>query len=122
MKSPIRLLVSCGILLSALALAAFSGKEPIPSAFRTEVSIQTASAGVYVLSARVTDLDTGTVLAAPSLKVPANEDANAESTVPGGTISFTGKVDPTLHTATYRVEVKRGDKVVSSHSASVALQ
>jgi hypothetical protein len=122
MKTPTRLLVSCALLLCALALTAFAGEEPTPSAFRTEVSIQTASAGVYVLSARVTDLDSGNVLGVPSLKVPANEEANAESTVPGGVISFTGKVDPALHTATYRLQVKRGAKVVSEHTASVAVQ
>lgn len=122
MKTLIRLLVSCGILSCALALAAFAGQEPAPSAFRTEVSIQTASAGVYVLSARVTDLDSGKVLAVPTLKVPANEEANAESTVPGGVISFTGKVDSALHTATYQLQVKRGAKVVSEHAASVAVQ
>jgi len=122
MKTPIRLLLSVGILLCALALAAFSGQEPVPSAFRTEVSIQTASAGVYVLSARVADLDSGKILAVPSLKVPANEEASAESTIPGGVISFTGKIDPAVHSATYSIQVKRGAKVISEHSAGVALQ
>lgn len=121
-KMSFRLLVSCGILLCALAVAAFAGQEPTPSAFRTEVSIQTASAGAYVLSARVTDLASGAVLAAPSLKVPANEEASSESTVPGGSISLTGKVDPGLHTATYTVRVMHGNKVVAEHSASVAVQ
>ncbi|HWN43405.1 MAG TPA: hypothetical protein VNW71_14350 [Thermoanaerobaculia bacterium] len=105
-----------------MALAAFSGQEPVPSAFRTEVSIQTASAGVYVLSARVADLDSGKILAVPSLKVPANEEASAESTIPGGVISFTGKIDPAVHSATYSIQVKRGAKVISEHSAGVALQ
>lgn len=122
MKTFLRLLVSCAILLSALALAAFAGQEGTPSAFRTEISIQTASAGVYVLSARVTDLDSANVLAVPSLKVPANEEASAESTIPGGVISFIGKVDPVVHMATYRLQVKRGAKVISEHTASVALQ
>ncbi len=123
MKTFLRLLVSCAILLSALALAAFAGQEGTPpSAFRTEISIQTASAGVYVLSARVTDLDSANVLAVPSLKVPANEEASAETTIPGGVISFTGKVDPAVHIATYTLQVKRGAKVISEHTASVALQ
>jgi len=122
MKTSIRFLVSCGILLCGLALAAFAAQEPTPSAFRTEVSVQTAPAGAYLLSARVTDLASGTVLAAPSLKVPANEEASSESTVPGGLISLTGKVDPGLHTATYTVRVMRGSKVVAEHSASVAVQ
>jgi hypothetical protein len=122
MRIPIRPLVFCGILLCALALAASAGQEPIPSAFRTEVSVQTASAGVFVLAARVTDLDSGKVLAVPSLKVPANEEASAESTIPGGVISFTGKIDPALHTATYSIQVKRGAKLISEHAASVALQ
>lgn len=122
MKTSIRLLVSCGILLCALALAAFAAQEPNPSTFRTEVSIQTASAGAYLLSARVTDLASGAVLAAPSLKLPANEEASSESTVPGGSISLTGKVDSGLHTATYTVRVMHGSRVVAEHSASVAVQ
>lgn len=122
MKTSIRLLISCGILLCALALAAFAGQEPAPSAFRTEVGIQTVSAGAYVLSAQVMDLASGAVLAAPSLKVPANEEASAESTVPGGSVSLTGKVEPGLHTATYTVRVMHGSKVVAEHSASVAVQ
>lgn len=122
MKTSSRLLVSCGILLCALVLAAFAGQEHTPPAFRTEVSVQPASAGAYLLSARLTDLDSGSVLAAPSVKVPANEEANAESTLPGGSVSFTGKVDSSHHTATYTVRVKRGGKVVSEHSASVAIQ
>lgn len=120
MKTSFRLLIPCGVLLCALTLAAFAKQEPTP--FRTEVSIQTASAGVYVLSARVTDLSSGAVLAVPSLKVPANEEASSESTVPGGSISLTGKVDPGLHTATYTVRVMHGSKVVAEHSASVAVQ
>ena len=122
MKTSIRLLVSCGILLCALVLAAFSAQETAPSNFRTEVSIQPASAGAYLLSARLTDLGSGEVVAAPSLKVPANEEAGADSTLPGGSISFTGKVDPAVHTATYTVRVTRGGKVVSEHSATVAVQ
>jgi len=70
----------------------------------------------------VTDLDSGKVLAVPSLKVPANEEASAESTVPSGLIAFTGKIDPALHVATYSIQVKRGAKVISEHSANVALQ
>lgn len=122
MKTSSRILVSCGILLCALVLAAFAGQEPVPSNFRTEVSIQPASAGAYLLSARLTDLDSGKVLAAPSLKVPANEEASADSTLPGGSVSFTGKIDPGLHTATYTVRMTRGSKVVSEHSATVAVQ
>lgn len=122
MKTSIRFLVSCGILLCGLALAAFAAQDPTPSAFRTEVSIQTASAGAYLLSARVTDLASGTVLAVPSLKVPANEEASSESIVPGGSISLTGKIDPGLHTATYTVRVMHGSQMVAEHSASVAVQ
>lgn len=122
MKMSTRLLVSCGILLCALVLAAFAGQEHAPSAFRTEVSVQPASAGAYLLSARLTDLDSGSILASPSVKVPANEEASAESTLPGGSVSFTGKVDSSLHKATYTVRVTRGGKVVSEHSASVAVQ
>lgn len=122
MKTSSRILVSCGILLCALVLAAFAAQEPAPSNFRTEVSIQPASAGAYLLSARLTDLGSGKVLAAPSIKVPANEEANADSTLPGGSVSFTGKVDSGLHKATYTVRVTHEGKVVSEHSATVAIQ
>lgn len=123
MKTTTRLLISCGILLCALLLAAFAGQEQQAlSAIRTEVSVQSVSAGAYLLSARLTDLDSGKVLAAPSVKVPANEEASAESTLPGGSVSFTGKVDPALHSATYTVRLTRGGRVVSEHSASVAVQ
>src|SRR5687768_17255523 len=121
MKS-LRLFVSCGALLLCLALAAYAGPEASPSSLRTEVDVQSESPGVFLLSARVTDLASGDVVAAPSLRVPATEEANTESTLPGGSITFTGKVDPALHKATYTVRVLRGDKVISEHSASVAVQ
>ena len=61
MKTSVRLFVSCGILLCALALAAFAKQEPAPSDFRSEVSIQPASADAYLLTAKLTDLGSGKV-------------------------------------------------------------
>lgn len=124
MKLPARVLVQCGILLCVLALAAFAGQEPAPSALRTEVHVQRVSEGVFLLAARVTDLASGDVLAAPSLKVPAGEEGKAESALDGGKtlVGFSGKVDPATHTATYSVRLEREGKVLSEHSASVALQ
>lgn len=124
MKLPTRVLVQCGILLCVLALAAFAGQDPGSSALRTEVHVQRASEGVFVLAARVTDLASGNVLAMPTLKVPAGQEASAESTLEGGKaqVHFSGKVDPAHHTATYSVRLEREGKVLSEHAAAVALQ
>ena len=123
MKLSTRVLVQCGILLCVLALAAFAGQEPTPAAIRTEVHVQPVSTGVFALSARVTDLTSGDVLAVPTLKVPAGQEANAESRLEGGKalVNFSGRVDPATQTATYSVRLEREGKVISEHTASVAL-
>ena len=86
--------------------------------------MQRAAPGVFVLAARVTDLGSGEVLAMPTLKAPAGEEASAESTVQGaGTVvKFTGKVEASNQAATYTVRVERSGKVISEHSATLALQ
>lgn len=124
MKLSLRFLVFCVFVLSCLSLAAFADRKPDPSSFRTEVSVQRAAPGVFVLAARVTDLASGEVLAMPTLKAPAGEEANAESTVQGaGTVvKFTGKVGASNQAATYIVRVERSGKVISEHSATLALQ
>ncbi|HYN22501.1 MAG TPA: hypothetical protein VE078_16195 [Thermoanaerobaculia bacterium] len=124
MKKSVRLLVFCLFVLSCLSLAAFADREAAPANYRTEVSVQRATQGAFVLAARVTDLGSGKVLAMPTVKTPAGEEANAESTdLDSGTvIKFSGKVDSSNQTATYTVRVERTGKVVTEHSATLALQ
>lgn len=90
----------------------------------TAVSVSpTDKPGVYVVSAKVTDLATDKVLAAPSLQtvagIPATFELGVEPTV---TIKFVVSVQADGRSAHYTSEVRRNGKVESAHSATLALE
>ena len=88
-----------------------------------DISIEPAGENVFLLKAKVTDLASGKVVAGPALKMPAGQPASTETSVQatGDVISLTASVDGATRTATYSVVAKRGAKVISEHSARVAL-
>jgi hypothetical protein len=94
-----------------------------PASYGTEISIEPAGENVFLLKAKVTDLASGQVVAGPALKMPAGQPVSTETTVQGtgDTFSLTASVDGATRTATYSVVAKRGGKVISEHTASIAL-
>ena len=113
---PLALIVVCFVVVAA------ASTDPAEKGYSTEISIQPSGANVFLLRAKVKDLASGEVLAGPSLKMPAGEAANTESTLPDDTnVSLSATVDSAKHSATYSVTLKKGNRVLSSHSANVAL-
>lgn len=112
-------------MLILMIYVAFVGAAPIAnsSAYSTEVSIQPAGEGVFVLKAKVKDLSSGEIVAGPMVKMPAGETAKTESTLSDSDtiVTLSANIDAAKHSATYTVTVRRGKSVVSEHSASVAL-
>ncbi len=114
----------------ALALTIATGgfllaQDPASTAagYGMDITIEPAGENVFLLKAKVTDLASGQVVAGPALKMPAGQPASTETSVQatGDVISLTASVDGTTRTATYSVVAKRGAKVISEHSARVAL-
>lgn len=121
-------LVFAGFLLLATTILWASAAPATPSlspAFGTDVQISPSgkSQGGFSIRVKVTDLTSGTVVAAPHLIVPAGEVGEAKSELPDqSTVTVSGKVDAAGHTASYSIAMKKGNQVLSSHTASVNLQ
>lgn len=121
-------LIFTGLLLGAIAALWAAEAPSTPSqnrAFGTDVQISPNEKSQHGFSIRVkvTDLTSGTVVAAPHLIVPAGEAAEAKSELPDqSTVTVSAKVDPTRHTANYSIAVKKNDQVLSSYTANVNLQ
>ena len=63
-------------LLSIVAAMAPLAAAPLPLQLGVEVSIDPAGDGTYVCVAKVSDLDSGEVLAAPTLRFRSGEEAS----------------------------------------------
>lgn len=121
-------LVLAGLLLLAAAvlwIAAAPATPPQGPAFGTDVQIAPSGKpqGGFTIRVKVTDLTSGTVVAGPSLIVPAGETGEARSDLTDqSTLTVTAKVDSAGHEATYSIAMKKGDQVLSSHTAKVSLR
>ena len=121
-----RLLLVAILTLAATALwIAAAPAAPAPaSGFGTEVQIEPSvkAPSSYSIHLKLTALGTGEVIAAPNLLVAADQTAEAKSDLPdGSTATLSARVDAGGHAATYSVALKKGDQVLSSHSAKVSL-
>jgi hypothetical protein len=87
------------------------------------VSIQPGTDNTFLLRAKVKDAATGEIVAGPGIKLATGQTANAETTLEDSStvISLRATADGAKHTANYTVTVKRGNKVISEHSASLSL-
>ena len=125
MKPAKLLLVSILTLAATTVWIAAAPVTPVPAAgFGTEVQIEPSAKtqGGFSIRVKLTALGTGEVLAAPHLLVSAEQTAEANSDLPDGTTAtFSARVDAGGHGATYLVALKKGDQVLSSHSAKVNL-
>ncbi|PYQ65393.1 MAG: hypothetical protein DMF53_05640 [Acidobacteria bacterium] len=121
MKTTQPLLPFLLLIVFAALLVGAAGERP--ATYSTEVSIQPNGDNVYVLKAKVKDAVSGEVLAGPILKMPAGQTATAESTLSDSdtVVSLSANVDGGKRLASYTITVKRGNRVVSEHTANVAL-
>lgn len=121
-------LVLAGFLLLATTVLWAAAAPATPSqgsALGTDVQIAPSGKpqGGFSIRVKVTDLTSGAVLAAPHLIIPAGEASEAKSELPDqSTVTVSVQVDSTGHTANYSIAMKKGDQVLSSHTANVNLQ
>lgn len=68
------------------------------------------------------NIATGQVVAGAALKLPSGEAGDTETALETGeTVVLSATIDGGSKTATYSVIVKRGETILSEHSAKVAL-
>jgi hypothetical protein len=119
-------LVLAGLLLLAAAVlwtAAAPVTPPQSSAFGTDVQIAPSGKpqGGFTIRVKVTDLISG-VVAAPGLIITAGETGEAKSELPDqSTVTVSAKIDSAGHVASYSIAMKRGEQVLSRHTAKVNL-
>ena len=123
MTKSVKAILPLLLLVAGVALVGAATEEKVTSGYSTDVSIQPGSNNVFVLKAKIKDLSTGEIVAGPMVKMPAGQTANTESTLSDSNtvVNLSANVDGAKHSATYTVTIKRGQKVVSEHSATVAL-
>jgi hypothetical protein len=121
-KKTLAVLLPCLILLAFAAFLGAAAPEK-PASYSTEVSIQPGPNNTFLLRAKVKDAATGEIVAGPGIKLPAGQAANTETTLEDSStvVSLSATADGAKHTANYTVTVKRGNKVVSEHSATLSL-
>jgi hypothetical protein len=125
MKHAKLLLASLLTLALTTVFIAAAPATSVPTAgFGTEVQIEPSAKtpSAFSIRVKVTSLSTGEVIAAPHLLLAADQTAEAKSDLPdGSTATVSARVDAGGHAATYSVALKKGDQVLSSHSAKVNL-
>jgi hypothetical protein len=120
-------LVLAGLLLLAAAVlwtAAAPATPPQGSAFGTDVQIAPSGKpqGGFTIRVKVTDLISGELVAAPGLIITAGETGEAKSELPDqSTVTVSAKIDSAGHVASYSIAMKRGEQVLSRHTAKVNL-
>jgi hypothetical protein len=110
---------------SLLWIAAAPATAPRGAAFGTDVQIGPSgkTQGGFSIRVKVTDLTSGNIVAAPGLLIPAGETGEAKSDLPDqSVVTVSAKVDPAGHMATYSIALRRGEQVLSSHTAKVSVQ
>jgi hypothetical protein len=112
------LLFAAAILLSHATLA--RAGQP---AYGTDIRVEPAGTGVYMIKAKVMDLADRSVLSAPMLKVAVDEPATSETVLPDGQtrVLMTVKFDSAAHRATCTIEVKKAGSTLASSSTSLPL-
>lgn len=91
--------------------------------YGTQIALEPVGTEGFKLRAQVTDLASGDIVAGPSLIIPSGESAETESSLPDSDINVRLRAtgDATQHSVIYKVEVVRGEEVLSQHAASVRL-
>lgn len=110
------------LLLVAVAFLSAEASSPVPASYSTQVSVEPISTAGFSLKAQVKDNATGQVVAGAMLKLPSGEAGDTETTLETGEkVTLSATIDGTSKTADYKVSVKRGETLLSEHSAKLAL-
>jgi hypothetical protein len=116
--------LACTALLLLVALFAMGFANPAPpgpAAFSTQVTVEPIAGG-FALKAQVKDVASKTVIAGAMLKLPPGEAGDTETTLETGEkVLLSATIDGANKTAVYSVTIKRGEAVLSEHSARVSL-
>jgi hypothetical protein len=121
MKAQFRPYLALGLVLSCTAMIGAAHTEAPTPSYSTSVSIEPAGSGVFLLKAEVTDA-AGEVLAGPSLKMPGDDTAETTSTLKDSTVvTLSATINDASRTASYSITLKKGERVLSRHSANVVL-
>lgn len=113
----------CSILLLLVSFSMLSAEavKPAPANYSTLVSVEPMTGG-FTLKAQVKDIASGQVVAGAMLKLPSGEAGDTETTLETGEkVVLRATIDGASKTADYSVTVKRGETLLSEHSAKVAL-
>jgi hypothetical protein len=110
-----------GLLVLLIALILVAAASPAPTAFSTQVSVEPITGG-FALKAQVKDIASKAVVAGAMLKLPPGEAGETETTLDSGEkVLLSATIDGANKTATYSITIKRGEALLSEHSARVAL-
>ncbi len=122
MKLFSKLLVAAALLVLPFMLLGAEAGDPVPTSYSTQVSVEPIGTAGFVLKAEVKNSATGQVVAAPALKLPAGEAGDAETTLATGeTVLLTATLGGASRSANYTLTLKRGDVLLSEHSAKISL-
>lgn len=112
--------------VSFLAIATLGAASEPTAHYSVEVDFGSLAdhPGAYQCQAVFKDLASGEVLAAPKVAFPAGTPVKTESEIPGRSekATLSASVDEESGTLTYELEVRGGNRVLSRHKATVALQ
>lgn len=111
------------VFVASLTLARPAASAAAERAFATEVKVEPASKpDTYLATVEVADAATQEVLAAPKVLVVAGETATVTTSHPHGEqVRVTVEVQRGGGGLTYTVEVRGGDRPLTSHRATIAL-
>lgn len=123
MKRSAKAILTLVLLVACAALVGAATEEKASAGYSTDVSIQPGGNDIFVLKAKIKDISSGEIVAGPTVRMPAGQTANTESTLSDSNtvVNLSANVDGAKHSATYTVTIKRGQKVIAEHSATVAL-
>lgn len=114
--------------LVPVIVAVLVGAAPSPvkaAGLMVELDLEPSAegVGVYEVTARIQDAESGEMLSVPTVVFPKGEDpARVTSSIQdGGSLEFRISVSPDESTVTYAVEQRVGDAVVASQKATIRM-
>jgi len=111
------------LIAAALVGAVPASVEAAGLAVEVDLAPSTEAAGVYEVTARIQDAESGEMLSVPTVVFPKGEDPAkvTSSTQSGGILEFTISISPDESTVSYTVERREGGDVVASQKATIRL-
>ena len=115
------------VLLLVVVAAIFTAAPPLAEAMGLVVELDVVpseeAAGLYEVTARIRDAESGEMLLVPTIVFPKGEEpARVTSSSPtGGVLEFTISISDDTSTLDYAVERREEDAVVASQKATIRL-